>query len=234
MTTRKKIGYWVGGIVAGGGITTALLSFDVNALLATLAANAGLIGLIGVLYQLLRDEAAHQKVVWLQHDDQSFQVGATSHMANTVFDKHVEFSEEYVAEVQRTIDTLVREHANAEAMTHANALYAIRRRHATWVTLGMSKQLETFEQTLRRMGARAHFLDVTTDSEKYKEKRDAAIDEIFSTFEDVMPQLFQRDGEDGIAIESIIQRVRCMLGIEELVEMRGLLIKRAHTSLTDD
>jgi len=228
MTIRKKIGYLVGGIIAAGGVTTALLSFDVNAILATAAANVGLVGLIGVLYQLLRDEADHQKAVWLQHDEQVFQVGATSHMANTVFDKHVVFCEEYIAEVFAAIETLVREHATAAAITHANNLVGIRQRHATWVTVGMSAQLETFENKLRHMGARAHFVSATTQQEQYAEQRSKAIDEMFAEFEDVLPELFKKEAQEGISAQSIIQRVRCMLGLEELVELRATLISRAH------
>uniref|UniRef100_UPI00356A2641 hypothetical protein n=1 Tax=Pontibacterium sp. TaxID=2036026 RepID=UPI00356A2641 len=48
-------------------------------------------GLFAALFQLLRDNAAHERAVELQSSQQLFNLGATSHMANTVFDKHVEF-----------------------------------------------------------------------------------------------------------------------------------------------
>jgi hypothetical protein len=129
MSTKGMLVYWFGGILGVCGIAAVplLLSFDVSAFVAAIAGNVGLVGLIGVLYQLLRDEAAHQKEVWLQHDDQLFQVGATSHMANMVFDKHVEFSEEYVTEVQRTVDTLFAHGPHEKALEHANNLQEIRR-----------------------------------------------------------------------------------------------------------
>lgn len=233
MTTKKKIFYWIAGILAVAGIAAVplLLSLDVDAFLTATAGNVGVIGLIGVLYQLLRDEAAHQKVVLLQHDDQSFQVGATSHMANLVFDRHVVFCQEYVDEVQSTIDTLVREHASASAMNHANKLQDIRRKHATWVTVAMSQQLMQFEDAVRKVGAKARFVAATTNTPDYAEQRLKAIDEMFAGFEELLPELFQRTQTEGISAASIVQRVRCMLAIEELVEMRGHLVSRAYKAV---
>lgn len=58
----------------------------------------GVAALIGALYQLLRDEANHQKNLILQTAKQEFDLAITSHMANTAFDKHVAFCLEYLAE----------------------------------------------------------------------------------------------------------------------------------------
>ncbi len=38
----------------------------------------------------------------LQHEQQVFNLGAMSHMAGTVFDKHVQFSELYIEKVMET------------------------------------------------------------------------------------------------------------------------------------
>lgn len=211
-------------------------------ILQSAAEASGIAALIGALFTLIRDHANHERAVLLQvlqeqkddrarRLDQQFQVGAMSHMSAVVFDKHVAFCEEYMAEVNRTIETLIREHATLDAVEHANALYSLRMRHATWVTVAMSERLSGFEQAVRKMGAQAHFVNTTAGDPRYAEQRAAAIEFVFSEFERIMPQMFSKAGEEGISAESIQQRVRTMLGIEELVELRTKLIKRSHEAL---
>jgi hypothetical protein len=112
----------------------------------------GVLSLIGVIYQLVRDEAVHVKALALQHDRQRFDLGITSHMANVAFDKHVAFCEEYVAELNETLRTLMRDGTNASALTHATKLLAIRRKHAVWVTLAIESRLEMIDKALPRSG----------------------------------------------------------------------------------
>lgn len=231
MSTAKRIIYGTVTPVFFGGIFAAAKLFPVSEAMATISGSAALSALVAGLFQLIRDEAAHQKAAWLQRDDQGFQVGATSHMANIVYDKHVAFCEEYVAEVQKTIDTLVREHASAESMKHADALQEIRRRHATWVTLSMSNQLMKFENAVRQLGAKAHFVEATAGVANQAERRSKAIDAMFREFEELLPELFNRQGQDGVSAASIVQRVRCMLGIDELAEVRAQLIRRTHKAM---
>lgn len=106
-------------------------------------------------------------------------------------------------------------------------------RHATWVTASMSARLSGFEDAVRKMGAQAHFINTTTGDPRYAEQRAAAIEFVFAEFERIMPHLFSKTGKEGVSVESIQQRVRTMLGIEELVELRTKLVSRAHKALTD-
>lgn len=200
-------------------------------IVAAIAGNVGVVALIGALFQLFRDQAAHEKAVAMARDDQHFQVGVTSHMANVVFDKHVLFCEAYMVKVLETVDTLLRNHADIEAVTRANELYQVRRVHATWVTAAMSARLEQFEDAIRKMGAQANFVHTTTGHPQYAEQRAAAIPVVYAAFEKIMPHLFSKPGEDGISVTSIEERVREMLGVNQLVDMRTALIQRAHKQL---
>ena len=234
MTTSKKRVYWIAGILGVGGIAAVpvLLAFDVEGFVTAVAGNIGLVGLIGVLYQLLRDEAAHQKEVWLQHDDQLFQVGATSHMANTVFDKHVTFSEEYVAEVQKTVDTLFAHGPHEKALEHASNLQEIRRDHATWVTHSMSDKLMQFEQEVRTIGAKVRFVNSTAGVAAQAVQRSAAIDDLEKRMEKLLPEFYNTEfKEGGNSPTQVVERVRGMLGVNELVKLRESLIARAHKAL---
>jgi hypothetical protein len=199
--------------------------------LQSIAGNVGIAALVGALFQLFRDHAAHERELLLRRDDQQFQIGVTSHMSNVVFDKHIAFCEEYVAEVNATVDTLIREHANLNAVDHANKLYAIRRKYATWVTTVMSGRLSSFEDAVRVIGAKAHFIEVTRESPQHAEQRAKAIEFVYAEFQRILPQHFSRQAEDGIGSETIVARVREMLDIERLVELRTKLIERAHREI---
>ncbi|MDE2156881.1 MAG: hypothetical protein KGJ32_13470 [Xanthomonadaceae bacterium] len=65
--------------------------------------------LFGALFQIARDSAAFEKQKYLQSDQQVFSLGASSHMSTIAFDKHVEFCEEYMSEVDETIGILFRD-----------------------------------------------------------------------------------------------------------------------------
>jgi len=210
------------------GFASLAYVLPVGSILAAVAGNVGVVALIGALFQLFRDQAAHDKQVWLNRDDQQFQVGVTSHMSNVVFDKHVVFCEAYMAKVREAVESLFRNHASGDSVGHANELYAIRVEHSTWVTTAMSAKLSKFEDALRHMGALALFIKETTNSPAYGEQRSKAIETVYAEFERILPHLFSKPAEEGVGLESIEARVREMLGIEQLVELRTALIRRAH------
>ena len=197
---------------------------------AAFAGNVGVVALIGSLFQLFCDPAAHEKAVALARDDQHFQIGVTSHMANVVFDKHVVFCEEYMAKVRETVETLIRKHATLESVAHANQLYELRLKHAAWVTVAMSARLSGFEDAVRKIGAMANFVETTRESPQYVEQRAKAIEFVYAEFQRILPQHFSQPMVEGISSESIEARVREMLGIEALADMRIRLIERARSA----
>jgi hypothetical protein len=189
----------------------------------------GVLGLIGILYQLLRDEAQHQRNLLRQHDQQLFDLGATSHMANVAFDKHVVFCEEYVFEMHATIQTLFREGPSKGALEHASKLYEIQQKHATWLTPEIEKQLDPFEKALRRIGASAYLYS----SDPGLANASGRVEEMFDVFSDVLS--LAKDPETPVnrevAIATIISRLRYVLGIEQLTALRqGLLTSRGHAN----
>jgi hypothetical protein len=203
-----------------------------EAILRQAAASTGICALVGALFQLFRDSTAFDRQLQLKRDEQQFQIGVTSHMSNVVFDKHVLFCEEYMSQLHATVENLIREHATGAAITHANLLYSIRRKYAAWITEEMSGGLSAFEDAVRKMGAQAHFVEVTADHPQYAEQRIRAIESVYSEFERQLPQYFGRKPEAGVGSEAIEARVRELLGIERLVELRTTLIVRAHSSLS--
>ena len=67
------------------------------------------LSLVAALFQLFREQLTFDRATMLQTAQNGFALGANSHMANTAFDKHVQFSEEYVSEAHATLRTLFRE-----------------------------------------------------------------------------------------------------------------------------
>ena len=76
-----------------------------------------------------------------------FTVGATSHMANVAFDKHVQFCEKYTAEVKRAVAFLFSRGADANVLQHANALMDAERKG---FALSESRMHPTAKERVRR------------------------------------------------------------------------------------
>lgn len=88
--------------VYGGSGAVLLVSFiaawllPVAELFKGFAAVPGVGALLNVLFQLWKDERAHERAVELLHRQQDFALATASHMANVAYDKHVMFCEAYV------------------------------------------------------------------------------------------------------------------------------------------
>ena len=100
----------------------------------------GVIGLQGVaalfaaLYQIVRDEAAHARVLDLQERQQLFNLGVTSHMANVAFDRHVGFSEQYISRMQQGLTQLFQTGPPGESLKLCSDLIDIRLSFRAWIT----------------------------------------------------------------------------------------------------
>ena len=182
----------------------------------------GSMSLLGILYQLSRDEAKYQKDLMLQRDQQMFDIGATSHMANVAFDKHVLFCEEYVAAMHEIVTGLYREGPSPEALIHANKLHQIQRKYTVWLTPEIEKGLEPFEYALRRIGASAQYRrDDFTSA-----KANGAVDKMYDLFSDVLgiSENDTRKVDEQVAVTTILTQLRKVLGVEEITSLRQRLL----------
>jgi hypothetical protein len=84
-----------------------------------------------------------------------FTVGATSHMADVVFDKHVRFSEEYSRAAHEAMECFFRKGPTREIFQFEGNLLRIRTRWAVWLTPELEEKLDKFQQNLRTIGAYA-------------------------------------------------------------------------------
>jgi len=160
-----------------------------------------------------------------------FTVGATSHMADIAFDKHVQFCEEYAKAVEDgALETLFRKGPHKDVLKDANTLSVIRMKWTLWLTPEVEAELMKFERALRTIGAQAELLeDLWAD-----EDRTEAVKKAYGTFAAVMGWEKWR-GEAvatrDVAAEKIIEGLREVLGISELTRLRAVILKRATDNL---
>jgi hypothetical protein len=117
---------------------TVVISLSGSAISGSLAA-----GLINFLVE--RKKAQQSKE--LQETQNTFSVGATSHMAIVAFDKHIGFCEEYVKEMSEALNTLIQEEA-----LDAGRFSRIRQKWALWLTHEMENELDQFEHKITADG----------------------------------------------------------------------------------
>ncbi|USF86380.1 hypothetical protein [Candidatus Endoriftia persephonae] len=217
--------------------TLAICSFFVAYTLPTdemlkgIYASPGLLALFGVLYQVLRDQSAHERNLEIQKRQQVFNIGATSHMANVAFDKHVEFCEKYMQEVHETVSTLFREGPTDKALSHAGNFHTLRQEYAAWLTDDINENLFPFEQALRSLGAGEHFIRQTTGAPQYQEQRSKHIDKVYKDFSKILTIEEGAEPDPVVATEVVKKKVRDILDIEQLVQLRKRLIEEANNAI---
>ncbi len=181
MNTRRRYVALAVVFVASLVAATFFHFFPVS-IVGDLAGIPAIAALFGALFQLSRDSIAYDRSVRLEEAKNRFTVGATSHMANVAFDKHVQFCEEYTAEVNRTLTFLFRRGPHGDVLQHANALMDIRTNWTVWLTPEIETQLVRFEGALRTIGAQAELLaDLRADEDRAEPIRRA-----YGTFAAVM------------------------------------------------
>jgi hypothetical protein len=197
-----------------------------------IASTPAILALIGALWQILRDQVASEKDLRLQQKEHIFGLGVTSHMANAVFDKHISFCEEYMAEVHSTVDTLIREGPTTKVSEHTLMFFRIRQKYSAWITDDISRSLEGFEGALSDLADKARRVDLAADGSQQLAR---AYDDAEKTWNSLLGPLFKRKAQTDarIDIESIRAELRKTLGIEKLMKIRRWIIDQAARCIDD-
>lgn len=203
----------------------ASLALPIDKIFKGIAATPGVFALLGVLYQIFRDRASFEKQMELQRKQHFFNLGVTSHMANVAFDKHVEFCEKYISEVHSTTRTLFSEGPTEDAGEHAKKLYEIRVRYSAWLSADVVKPLDEFEKALLRLSAHTHLSEKTKD----RDTMIKAYKRADNLWETLLGELIneQKNSDSDIAIEKIKEKLRKVLGINELISLRKWIVEEA-------
>ncbi len=211
--------------------TAAFFHYFPVTIVGDLAGIPAVVALFGALFQISRESIAYNRSVRLEEAKNRFTVGATSHMANVAFDKHVQFCEEYAAEVNRTLAFLFKRGPHSDVMQNASTLMGVRTKWSVWITPEIEKQLGKFESALRKIGANAWLLEGL----RVSDDRTEAVKEAYGSFAAVMGwEKFQGEAVPtrDVAAEKIVEGLRKALGIGELTRLRSDLMKRAMDNLS--
>lgn len=225
-----NIVFWFGiAVIVGASLGVTFLA-PINDVYKGIASLPGIAGLAAALFQLIRDHAAHQRNLQIQQEQQLFNLGATSHMANSVFDKHVEFCEKYLEEVHQTVVTLTKEGPTKVALEHAGNLYTLRIEYTAWITPEMDEKLMPFEKAIRNIGAKLGLVDALSGAEGRDEARTKALEEMYDVFSNLMGIGEVKVKDEDATVVEVKNRVREILQVNELVSIREYLINRASSA----
>ena len=225
MTKKKVFWFWIAVIIV---VSLAVTFYaPINEIFRGIAALPSVAGLAVALFQLVRDYSSHQRNIEIQKKQQLFNLGATSHMANTVFDKHVEFCEKYSSEVHQLVITLTKEGPTENALDHAGKLYDLRIEYTAWITQEIEDKLMPFEEAIRKIGARAYLIKMLSGESTEKENRLKAIREMYGIFREVMGICTDEPKDETATIKAVKNKVREILGVDELVDIRDYLVQES-------
>ncbi len=225
MPTKPKTYLFLGVVFLISFVVSLLLSDELFKGIATTPAIGAL---FAAIYQLLRDHAAYEKEKELLQKQQFFSLGITSHMAEVAFDKHVQFCEQYIAEVHKIIVTFFRDGPIEKGKDYARNLAQIRIKHDAWITEDITESLKHFEDAVFRIGSQAHLSQSSRAdvAQKAYEKADELWDQVLG---DAVDKTKTRN--ENIAVESVKKKIREILGIEKLTKLRGIIISKAMESM---
>lgn len=161
----------------------------------------------------------------LQNSQQDFILGIASHMAEVAYDKHVIFCEEYISRLQKGLEELYQKGASKYSLTIGRELAEIRQKHSAWITEQIEKELTPLEDAFIEIGIKGYSLD----HEPTGPQRTQIVKRIYEVFglllgdksEDVEIE------ESKVAIGDVIEKIRNILGINALTELRLETIKIA-------
>lgn len=181
----------------------------------------GVGSLIGALYQIFRDQATYEKQLELQRQQQIFNLSVTSHMANVAFNKHVDFCERYIKEMNEGIRNLLHEGPTEKALLFAKKLTQLRVEYSPWLTEDIVKRISHYENELAKIGFKCGSLECAKTDEKFRSK---LLDEIESIFSEIIRS---DNGSDDVVSEKIVAHLQELLGIKELTILRQSVIHEA-------
>ncbi|MDD3101760.1 MAG: hypothetical protein PHE59_01265 [Patescibacteria group bacterium] len=228
----KKIIYYIICVIVFIVSFLATLFLPVNEIFKGILTFPGIVALLSVLYQLWRDERAHERVIELQNKQQDFILGTASHMADVVYNKHVEFCEEYIDRVQEGFQELLRDGVSKNALIIGGDLIKIRQKHSAWLTQEIEKNLKPFEQALIKIGAKEGFLQDTRLLPG--EERKKIVDEVYRSFGLVLGHETPMSKEEAdMKIDTVIEKIREILGINILTDLRLKAAELAKKRISD-
>ncbi|MDD5589805.1 MAG: hypothetical protein PHQ47_01355 [Candidatus Portnoybacteria bacterium] len=224
--TSHKIKIYIICILVFFASVAVALFLPISEVIKDVALIPGLGSLFLLIVQLWKDERAHDRAIELQNKQQDFILGTASHMADVVYDKHVAFCEAYIGRVQNALMEMLRDGPSEKTMNIGSELVRIRKQHSTWLTTEIEEKLNPFEMELINIGAEMHRLRL---EDKFTgEERKEIVDRVFKSFGLVVGHGHALDEKEvSVKIDTVIEEIRKILGINLLIELRNKITRLA-------
>jgi hypothetical protein len=102
-------------------------------------------------------QIAYVRSMLLADRQNAFSMGTSSHMATVLFDRYIDFCEEYAKAISDTLSSVIQEGRKDQPLD-AEELFWIRQKWALWLYHDVEVKLDRFERDFREIGS-APFLD---------------------------------------------------------------------------
>jgi hypothetical protein len=186
----------------------------------------GILGLFSLLVQGWRDQVAHERTLDLQQKQHDFDLAVASHMTNVVFDKQVEFCEQYSQKLYDYVPKMFIEGPSKNALACASDLQNIRLKFSPWISSNLVNKLMPYEKALREIGA----LDMV--KEAYGAQSGGNVDpeiikRMYKVFMDFLGLSEKTQKEPQSAADVILEHLKDILDITDLEKLRHRAIKLA-------
>jgi hypothetical protein len=187
----------------------------------------GVTALVAALFQLVRDQAAHERALDLQNRQQLFNLGVASHMANIAFDKHVEFAEKYISTMQRGLTDLFTTGPPGDSLIFAHKLEAVRLSFRAWITEDIGTKVMPFENALRSMGT----TKIVLEGKPPGPERTRLVNDIFRKFSAVAGIEHEGQVDENLAPGKIMNHLQDLLEVRQLSRLRRAAVQSTIDSL---
>jgi len=157
--------------------------------------------------------------------DQSFALGAASHMAEVTFDHHVQFCEEYANAFLERLPNLIGSGPSEKVEDISRELHKVRRKFELWITRDLATRLDKFEKAIFSMAT-----DTILLRDLHGPERLPIIERKQNTWLQVTG--FIQTEPDGVVDEekdhrAVLQALQMVLGVDRLTELRRRTLERA-------
>lgn len=171
--------------------------------------------LLGAVVQMLKDMWQHERSLEVQKNQHAVDIGFTSHIANTLFDKQMGFAEAYLKNTHLLLINIQQSDGmNEGAQTALQKLYETRINYLVWIPSQIESKLIQLETKVKRMALKDNLLPHV----KPGNTRTKIINDIEDIFRDMVGMSEKKDGGDGDILE-IQKKIKDLLGIDKLTDM---------------
>ena len=191
----------------------------------TLFSLPGIGGLFMLLVQGWRDQVAHERALELQSKQHDFDLAIASHMANVVFDKQVEFTEQYSQKLYEIVYKMFQEGPSEKGLSYAGELRDIRIKFSAWISKELNQKLAPYEAALREIGSFGTLEKITMDSHLLHSDYVNRMYAAFSKFLGISMEGIPREPEN--AADAVIEHLKDILNVFDLETLRRSAIRLA-------